>query len=159
MASSFLNANSLKEKFEVDGYVVELSSKRDLSAGSNEFFAKITKDGVAQSATTPTTEISLTALSAVDDEQMDAIEDSMISGEPYGFWEINKAVQNETDKFKAVYQEGIITSFSKSAGAEGSVEITLDVAVYGIPQRGYATLTLEQQEVVQYAFKDTTPVV
>ena len=47
LASSFLNANSLKEKFEVDGYVVELSSKRDLSAGSNEFFAKITKDGVA----------------------------------------------------------------------------------------------------------------
>lgn len=47
LASSFLNANSLKEKFKVDGYVVELSSKRDLSAGSNEFFAKITKDGVA----------------------------------------------------------------------------------------------------------------
>ena len=47
LASSFLNANSLKEKFEVDGYVVELSSKRDLSTGSNEFFAKITKDGVA----------------------------------------------------------------------------------------------------------------
>ena len=83
----------------------------------------------------------------------------MIAGEPYGFWEINKAVQDVTNKFKAVYQEGIITSFSKSAGAEGSVEITLDVAVYGIPQRGYATLTLEQQEVVQYAFKDTTPVV
>ena len=126
---------------------------------TNETEETITKDGVAQSATTPTTEISLTALSAVDDEQMDAIEDSMISGEPYGFWEINKAVQDETDKFKAVYQVGIITSFSKSAGAEGSVEITLDVAVYGIPQRGYATLTLEQQEVVQYAFKDTTPVV
>lgn len=47
LASSFLNANSLKEKFEVDGYVVELSSKRDLSAGSNEFFVKITKDGIA----------------------------------------------------------------------------------------------------------------
>lgn len=46
LASSFLNANSLKEKFEVDGYSVELSSKRDLSAGSNEFYTKITKDGV-----------------------------------------------------------------------------------------------------------------
>ncbi|AXK47921.1 hypothetical protein CRU87_03065 [Aliarcobacter trophiarum LMG 25534] len=46
LASSFLNADSLKEKFEVDGYSIELSSKRDLSAGSNEFYAKITKDGV-----------------------------------------------------------------------------------------------------------------
>ena len=45
LASSFLNANSLKEKFNVDGYELELTSKRDLSAGSNEFFAKITKYG------------------------------------------------------------------------------------------------------------------
>ena len=144
-----------EETTQSAGYIMyQTDYTKDMT---NETEETITKDGVAQSATTPTTEISLTALSAVDDEQMDAIEDSMISGEPYGFWEINKAVQNETDKFKAVYQECIITSFSKSAGAEGSVEITLDVAVYGIPQRGYATLTLEQQEVVQYAFKDTTP--
>ena len=146
-----------EETTQSAGYIMyQTDYTKDMT---NETEETITKDGVAQSATTPTTEISLTALSAVDDKQMDAIEDSMISGEPYGFWEINKAVQDESDKFKAVYQEGIITSFSKSAGAEGSVEITLDVAVYGIPQRGYATLTLEQQEVVQYAFKDTTPVV
>ncbi|HJE02646.1 MULTISPECIES: FixH family protein [Arcobacteraceae] len=42
---SFLNANAMQEKFNVDGYELELTSKRDLSAGSNEFFAKITKDG------------------------------------------------------------------------------------------------------------------
>lgn len=45
LTATFLNAVSLKEKFEVDGYSVELTSKRDLSAGSNEFFANITKDG------------------------------------------------------------------------------------------------------------------
>ncbi len=47
LALNVLNADSLKEKFDVDGYSVELSSKRDLSAGSNEFYAKITKDGKA----------------------------------------------------------------------------------------------------------------
>ncbi|RBQ28813.1 FixH family protein [Aliarcobacter vitoriensis] len=45
LTATFLNANSLNEKFEVDGYSVELVSKRDLSVGSNEFFTKITKDG------------------------------------------------------------------------------------------------------------------
>ena len=45
LAASFLNANSLKESLNIEGYTVELTSKRDLSAGSNEFFAKITKDG------------------------------------------------------------------------------------------------------------------
>jgi hypothetical protein len=32
--------NSLKESLNVDGYNLELTSKRDLSAGSNEFFVK-----------------------------------------------------------------------------------------------------------------------
>lgn len=45
LMATVLNANSLKESLNVDGYNLELTSKRDLSAGSNEFFVKITKDG------------------------------------------------------------------------------------------------------------------
>ena len=45
LTATILNANSLKESLNVDGYNLELTSKRDLSAGSNEFFVKITKDG------------------------------------------------------------------------------------------------------------------
>ncbi|MEM5557820.1 FixH family protein [Aliarcobacter cryaerophilus] len=45
LMATMLNANSLKESLNVDGYNLELTSKRDLSAGSNEFFVKITKDG------------------------------------------------------------------------------------------------------------------
>ena len=43
----FLNAQSLNQKNQVDGYDVEITSTRDLSAGSNELFANITKDGKA----------------------------------------------------------------------------------------------------------------
>ncbi|MDX3959758.1 FixH family protein [Aliarcobacter skirrowii] len=45
LMATVLNANSLKESLNVDGYNLELTSKRDLSVGSNEFFVKITKDG------------------------------------------------------------------------------------------------------------------
>ncbi|MFY9100725.1 FixH family protein [Aliarcobacter cryaerophilus] len=45
LMATMLNASSLKESLKVDGYNLELTSKRDLSAGSNEFFVKITKDG------------------------------------------------------------------------------------------------------------------
>lgn len=45
LMATVLNANSLKKSLNVDGYNLELTSKRDLSAGSNEFFVKITKDG------------------------------------------------------------------------------------------------------------------
>lgn len=41
----FLKAEPMKESLNIDGYAIELTSKRDLSAGSNEFFAKVTKDG------------------------------------------------------------------------------------------------------------------
>ena len=43
----FLNGQSLNQKNQVDGYDVEITSTRDLSAGSNELFANITKDGKA----------------------------------------------------------------------------------------------------------------
>lgn len=45
MAVSFLQANSLNQTNQIDGFDVELTSKRELSAGSNEIFAKISKDG------------------------------------------------------------------------------------------------------------------
>ena len=45
LMATVLNASSLIESLNVDGYNLELTSKRDLSAGSNEFFVKITKDG------------------------------------------------------------------------------------------------------------------
>lgn len=45
LTATILNASSLKESLNVDGYNLEVTSKRDLSAGSNEFFVKITKDG------------------------------------------------------------------------------------------------------------------
>lgn len=45
LSANILNADAINEKLEANGYELELISKRDLSAGSNEFFAKITKDG------------------------------------------------------------------------------------------------------------------
>ena len=51
MAVSFLQANSLNQSNQVDGFDVELTSKKELSTGSNEIFAKISKDGKALSDT------------------------------------------------------------------------------------------------------------
>ena len=51
LAVSFLQANSLNQSNQVDGFDVELTSKRELSAGSNEIFAKISKDGKTLSDT------------------------------------------------------------------------------------------------------------
>lgn len=45
LGATFLKAEVMKDSLIVDGYKIEITSKRDLSAGSNEFFVKVTKDG------------------------------------------------------------------------------------------------------------------
>ena len=73
-------------------------------------------------------------------------------------WEIDKAEKGTGEnagKFKAKYAQAYLTSFGQSAGAEESGELSLEFGVFGRQQKGYATLTDEQAEVVQYVFTDT----
>ncbi|TNX43411.1 phage major tail protein, TP901-1 family, partial [Enterococcus faecium] len=73
-------------------------------------------------------------------------------------WEINKAEQGTDDnanKYKATYYQAYVSEFTPSAAAEDNVELSLSFAVNGVGQDGYATLTEDQADVVQYAFKDT----
>ncbi len=60
------------------------------------------------------------------------------------------------NKYPATYYQGYITEYSKSAGAEDTVEISFTFAPNGVGVDGQATLTTEQAAVVQYVFKDTT---
>ncbi|MCT4409067.1 phage major tail protein, TP901-1 family, partial [Lactococcus cremoris] len=48
-----------------------------------------------------------------------------------------------------------LTSFSYEPNSEDALELSLEFGVFGKPQKGYATLTTEQANVVQYVFKDT----
>ena len=61
-----------------------------------------------------------------------------------------------TGKYAATYYQGYITEYSASQGAEDLVEVSLSYAMEGEGQDGYATLTDEQAQAVQYAFVDTT---
>lgn len=126
---------------------------------SKEIDETITKTGTIKATSDSSTEISVTALAQEDDAVLDALEDGMHTDNRYGFWEINKAVTSEgvedAGKYKALYYEGEITNFDLTAGAEGPIEVTMDLTIDGVGQRGFATLTEEQEEFVQYVFKDT----
>ena len=43
-----------------------------------------------------------------------------------------------------------------TANSEDSVELELEFSINGVGKDGFATLTADQAEVVQYVFKDTT---
>lgn len=126
---------------------------------SKEIDETVTKTGTVKSTSDSSTEISVTALAQEDDAVLDALEDGMHSDKKYGFWEINKAVAGDgvgdAGKYKALYYQGEVTNYDLTAGAEGPVEVTMDLSIEGAGQRGFATLTEEQEEFVQYVFKDT----
>lgn len=76
-------------------------------------------------------------------------------GEIIEVWEIDKAEKGSDGKYKAKYLRAYLTSFSYEPNSEDALELSLEFGVFGKPQKGQATLTEEQANVVQYVFKDT----
>jgi TP901-1 family phage major tail protein len=128
----------------------EKSSTRDAES-------TITKDGNIHSLSEVVVEYSLTTLMAQNDEVRIKMHDAFLEGGLIELWDIDKTEPTtpEGDQFPATYFQGYITEWNETAGAEDSVEVSLSAAINGAGVRGLATLTLEQQTVVQYEFADT----
>lgn len=120
-----------------------------------------TKDGTVQSLGAVEYDFSATSIVAVGDPHYYELKQAFIDGEVIEFWEINKAeLAPETDsenagKFFGTYYQGYLSDFSRSAATEDASELEMSLAVNGIGQDGWCTLTDEQAEIVQYVFKDT----
>ena len=59
------------------------------------------------------------------------------------------------NKFKGRYFQGYLTEFEKTSSAEDFVECSLTFGINGSGASGDVTVTVEQQEVAAYVFKDT----
>lgn len=120
-----------------------------------------TKDGTVQSLGSVEYDFSATSIVAVGDPHFKEMKQAFKDGEIVEVWEINKAeMAPETDtenagKFEGTYYQCYLSDFSRSAATEDSSELEMSLAVNGLGQDGWCTLTDEQAEVVQYAFKDT----
>lgn len=118
----------------------------------------VTKDGTVQSLKPVAYDFSATSLIGRDDPHVDEMRKAMLDGELIELWEINrveKGTDTNADKYKATYYQGYIAEYTPTANAEDNVELSMSFAINGVGQDGYATLTEEQEEVVQYTFKDT----
>ncbi|ESU89861.1 major tail protein, TP901-1-like family [Streptococcus pyogenes GA03455] len=71
-------------------------------------------------------------------------------------WGVTNPTNGENNKYLATYYQGYISSFSAKKNAEENIEIEMEFAINGVGKKGFATLTSDQKEAVQYAFKDTT---
>lgn len=123
---------------------------------SSDTESTATKDGPINGSGTSTTEISCTSILARNDDMVKKLRQARRDGDIIEIWEVDVKDKDEQEKYGATYFRGRVTEYSKKPAAEGLTEVSLSFAIDGEGQDGRATLTAEQEEVVQYAFEDTT---
>lgn len=123
---------------------------------SRELDKIVTKDGTVIKVGELETEVDIEAIQAKDDPVNKMLRDSVRKGEKLELWEVNVDEDlKEEDKYPAVYCQGYLNEWSEPSSAEDESTISSTFEVELEPQFGMATLTKNQQEAVQYAFKDT----
>jgi len=117
-----------------------------------------TKDGTVQTVGAIEYDFSSTALYERGSATLKMLYEAFMKNETVEVWIIDKLdpQEGDTGKFAAKYMQVFISNYEETASSEDDVEVSLEYAVQMLHQDGYATLTDEQQNAVQYAFVDTT---
>lgn len=119
----------------------------------------VTKDGTIIKVGELESEVSIEAIQAKSDPISEVLRDSVLKGEKLELWEVTVDEDlKEDDKYPAVYCQGYLDSWESPASAEDEATISSNFNIELEPQFGEATLSAEQTEAVQYAFKDTVSV-
>ena len=122
---------------------------------TRDYNTTATKDGTIGSLAATEYSLSATSIAANGDPHLGEMDDAMDNGDIIEVWEIDKAEKGSDGKYKAKYLRAYLTSFSYEPNSEDALELSMEFGVFGKPQKGNATLTEEQANVVQYVFKDT----
>ena len=123
---------------------------------SSDTEATATKDGPVNGNGTSETEISCTSILARNDEMVKKLRQARRDGDILEIWEVDVKDKDSEGKYGATYFRGKVSEYSKKPAAEGLTEVSLTFKIDGEGQEGRATLTADQEEVVQYQFEDTT---
>lgn len=142
--------NAVKLAFQTEH---ELTESRDTDSTA-------TKDGNIVTPSALETSLDCTSILAKDDTTADKLRQALRNYEKIEIWEVDLSSPKTggTNQYKATYFQGYVSEWSKSPSAEDSIELSLTFTIEGQGVDGYATLTDAQQQVVNYVFKDVTPV-
>jgi TP901-1 family phage major tail protein len=146
----------LSEEATADGVTLALTTENSISI-SKDSDTTVTKDGSIRTPGEAEIEITATALLAKGDTMYDKLKQAMFENKLIEIWEANleEPAGESTNKFKGTYYQGYLTEFEKSSNAEDHVEVSTTFSINGTGDDGDVTVTAEQQEIANYAFKDT----
>ena len=118
-----------------------------------------TKDGAINSDGGLETKLSIEAVSSRDglNEMLKA---SVVDGYKLEVWEIDIAGEKDsTGKYPALYAIGSLNTWEVPANVEELSTISTEMAIDGKPQKGFATLTADQEAELMYTFKDVVAII
>lgn len=144
----------LEEAATANGTVIAFTTENTLTM-SKDADATVTKDGTIRTPGGMEVELSATAILAKGDEMYDKLKAAMRDDKLIEIWEANLDESVGENKFKGTYFQGYLTEFEKASSAEDFVECSTTFAINGTGVDGDVTVSVEQQEVANYVFKDT----
>ncbi len=119
---------------------------------------KVTKDGPIAGEGTITEEVPFTSTMGKGDPTAEMLENAFYSQKLLELWEVDVTEKDDSGKYPAEYRQGRLNSLTISASVEDTVMLEGTFITNGTRQKGNVTLSLDQEEAIQYAFRDTQKV-
>lgn len=116
---------------------------------------KQTKDGPIVTEGSIEEEVPFTSTMAIDDPVSKMLTDAFYGTRKLELWEVDLNVKNDEGKYSAEYRQGRLNDYTRTNATDDTVILEGTFKTEGIKQDGFVTLTAEQEEVIQYAFRDT----
>lgn len=119
----------------------------------------VTKDGTEIQPGALEVTVPISVYVSTDDTVNEKLKGAVIDAKLVEVWEVDLTGEPEVEgKYPAIYSRGYLDSWTDPSNVEEVVQVETNLNVVGIPQKGEATFTEEQQEELQYAFRDTMAV-
>lgn len=146
----------LKDAATASGAKLAFQTEHSVSK-SRSTDTTITKDGPIVTGGGFEEEVPFTCIMAKDDPVVDLLNSAIADDEVLELWEVNITDGGEAGKYPGKYRQGVLSELNETKNAEDLVELEGTFITNGMAKDGEVTLTAEQAEVVQYAFRDVTP--
>ena len=146
----------LEEAATTDAAIIMFSTE-DTITMSKDADSTATKDGAIRTPGEMEVEKSGTSILAKGDTMYSKLVTAMKNDKLIEIWEVNldEPADSGENKFKGTYYQGYLTEFEKTSSAEDFVECSTTFGINGTGADGDVTVSVEQQEVAAYVFKDT----
>lgn len=118
----------------------------------------ITKDGPIVTGGGLEEEVPFSCIMGKGDPVVDLLNTAILENEVLELWEVDVTDKGESGKYPGKYRQGLLSELNETKNAEDLVELEGTFVTNGTAKTGEVTLTDEQAEVVQYAFRDVIKV-